>query len=135
MCRCTEVPVQQGKLGLATVQDLLSGRHSVGEAYFVVGRLVSNRSGFRLLFLVDCPGGSRWFLRPNGPIRALALQCFLAAGEDSEEAPAEQSTADRLHRLASRVSRVRVAGQPVDVRSVGRRSERQCAALVIERRD
>jgi hypothetical protein len=27
------VPVQQGKLGLATVQDLLSGRHSVGEAY------------------------------------------------------------------------------------------------------
>ena len=69
------------------------------------------------------------------PFRALALQCLRAAGEDSQEAPAEQPTADRLHRLASRVSRVGIAGQPVDVGAVGRRSKRQCAALVIERRD
>ena len=31
VCRCTEVPVLYGKLGLATVQDPFTGRHSVGE--------------------------------------------------------------------------------------------------------
>lgn len=38
--RSTEVPAQQGKLGLATVQVVPAERHSVGEAYFVVDRLV-----------------------------------------------------------------------------------------------
>jgi Luciferase-like monooxygenase len=78
----------------------------------------------------------RWPSEPQlSPFRALALQCLRAAGEDSQEAPAQQPTADRLHQLASRVSRVRIAGLPVDVRAVGRRSERQCGALVIQRRD
>ncbi len=36
----TEVPVLQGKLGLADGLRFPSGRHSVGEAYFVVGRSV-----------------------------------------------------------------------------------------------
>ena len=31
VCRCTEVPVLSGKLGLARVQDPFTGRHSVGE--------------------------------------------------------------------------------------------------------
>jgi hypothetical protein len=32
----TEVPVLQGKLGIATSKGARAGRHSVGEAYFVV---------------------------------------------------------------------------------------------------
>ncbi len=64
--RSTEVPAQQGKLGLATVQVLQRGRHSVGEAYFVVIRVVCHRRWVGR-------GGARGQCRvatPRGPHRA-----------------------------------------------------------------
>jgi hypothetical protein len=77
---------------------------------------------------VSCEVLIRAFVSESLP---LALESLRAASQDRAEVPREQAGGDCLHHLAPRASRMGVRIHPADVRTVARRGERQCPALVV----